>query len=81
MDAATRKVFDKLCANARTNGPDATMTRAELQNAAGLSEKDFNDVLRGLRGLYDDQDLKVCYVGSRDTFKLGISWLQKCGLK
>lgn len=82
MDAATRKVFEQLCAHVKTRGTDATMTRAELQKAAGLSEQDFMAVLRGLRGPNNDQDTKVRFVGGDpDKITLGIRWSQDCGVK
>jgi orotidine-5'-phosphate decarboxylase len=82
MDAATRKVFEQLCTHVKTKGTDATMTRAELQKAAGLSEQDFMIVLRGLRGPNNDQDISVCFVeGDWDKLTLGIRWRQDCGVK
>ena len=82
MDAATHNVFEKLCAHVRANGTGATMTRVDLQKAAGLSEEDFMAVLRELRGPNKDQDTSVRFVdGDADKISLGIRWAQDCGVK
>jgi len=82
MDVATDKVFEKLCANVRANGPGATMTRADLQKATGLSEQDLRDVLVKLGGATGDQNLQVRFVGRNpDKITLGASREQKCGVK
>ena len=82
MNAATRKVFEQLCAHVKVKGTDATMTRAELQKAAELSEQDFMAVLRELRGQKNDQDTRVRFIGGdSDKITLGIRWSQDCGVK
>ncbi len=82
MDDATQKVFDALCAHVKAKGADATMTRAELESATGLSKKGLRDVLVGVCGEKYDQNLKVRFVGrDPDKITLGLRWSQDCGVK
>jgi hypothetical protein len=80
MDDAAGQVFQQLCAHVNAKGADATMTRAELQLATGLSKEELMAVLRHL--CPPGQDLQVRFVNSDpDKITLGPSWRGQCEAK
>jgi hypothetical protein len=78
MDDAAGQVFQQLCVHVKAKGPDATMTRAELRLATGLSEEELMEALRRLRPPGSGQDLLVSFVGGPDKITLGPSWRGQC---
>ncbi len=79
MNDAAGQVFEQLCVHVKAKGADATMTRAELQLATGLSKEGLMAALRHLHPPGSGQDLQVRFVnGDWDKITLGPSWLGKC---
>lgn len=69
-------IFNVLCARFKSAKVLKAMTRQELQEATGLSERALRDALQALRGPNDDQDSKIAYEGER--IALGWSWRGTC---
>ena len=69
-------IFQRLC-EAYRRDPHATMSRQEL--GAGMAEDAFKAALRELRGLGNDQDLRIRFDGGDpDRIALGPSWRGYC---
>ena len=74
-------VYNALCRRHQATGKGAAnpMTRAELQEATGLTAEALIRTLRALVGPNADEDLSIRFVGGDpDKITLGVAWVSRC---
>lgn len=75
----TERIFTVVCQKVRKEGPEASLTRDELEKAVGVPHGELVAAIKAIRGPANDQDLLLRFIGGdMDRITLGSSWLFRC---